>query len=110
MARTPIEVAGNLNPVTAFEAKLSIPYCIASALLIGSVRFDAFTNTALSDPTIRELIHRTDLKVADEFESVFPRQRAARVVINRKNGETVSEEAWTRHGDPVSAEMTGSAT
>jgi 2-methylcitrate dehydratase PrpD len=99
-ARIPIEVAGNLAPATEFEAKFSIPYCVASALLVGSVRLDAFSPTALSDRVARDLIARTELQAVEEFDEVFPTQRAARVVITLKDGQRLAREAWTRRGDP----------
>ena len=99
-AAIPIEVAGNPNPRTPFEAKFSIPYCIAAAMEFGSVRLAAFSQAALNDPVLRELADRTELKVGAAFNSVFPNQRAARVTIKLNNGESIREEAWTRRGDP----------
>jgi len=61
--RPALDVAGNFHPVTAAEARFSVPFVVATALLYGSVRLAAFTPERLADPAIRELMRRIDLTV-----------------------------------------------
>jgi 2-methylcitrate dehydratase PrpD len=98
--RTAIEVAGNSDPHTVFDAKFSLPYCMAAALVVGSVRVDAFADERLRDPAIRRLIGLTRLEVEPKLDASFPRQRAAIVEIETVDGQRLSHYAPTRKGDP----------
>ncbi|HEY2678114.1 MAG TPA: MmgE/PrpD family protein [Steroidobacteraceae bacterium] len=95
-----IEVAGNLNPQTAFEAQFSLPYCVGVAVATGSARLEAFTPEALEDAAVRSLMSRTRLFVDTQAESVYPRQRAATVTVRIKDGRVFTHHAPTRKGDP----------
>ncbi len=94
------EICGNPEPQTAFEAKFSMPYCLAAALVWGRVRLAAFDSTALADPTVREVMQRIAHTVDDECEAGFPGQRSAKVEIDTTEGRTVSHFSPTRKGDP----------
>jgi 2-methylcitrate dehydratase PrpD len=85
-------VAGNPNPGTDFEAKFSTQYCVAAALLTGSVRLRAFDEPVLTDPAVRSLMRRVTLAAAPDLDSAFPGQRAARVMVEAHR--------HTRKGDP----------
>jgi len=95
-----LEVAGNLNPQTAFEAQFSLPYCVGVALATGSARLEAFTAERLLDAGVRSLISQTKLSVDPQSESVYPRQRAATVTVRTKDGRLLTHHAPTRKGDP----------
>lgn len=98
--RTAIDVTGNDNPVTAFEAKFSLAYVVSHALLHGSVRLAAFDADRLGDPALRALMRRLTLLEDPALTAGFPRQRAAHVAITLKNGRTLRHEAPYRKGDP----------
>jgi 2-methylcitrate dehydratase PrpD len=98
--RTAIEVAGNPDPHTVFDAKFSLPYCMAAALVVGSVRVDAFAEERLRDPAIRRLIALTRLEVEPKLDATFPSQRAAIVEIETTDGRRFQHYAPTRKGDP----------
>lgn len=98
--RTALDVAGNPAPVTASEARFSIPFVVATALVHGAVRLSAFADDRLSDPDLRALMQKIRLKVAPDLDARFPTQRAARVVIRLRSGETVDWLQPTRKGDP----------
>jgi 2-methylcitrate dehydratase PrpD len=95
-----LEVAGNFHPKTAAEARFSVPYVVATALLFGSVRLAAFTDERLQDPVIRALMQRIELTLNPELDAAFPGQRAALVRIvthDSRQGEFLQP---TRKGDP----------
>ena len=94
------KVAGNPDPKTPVEAKFSIASCVAAALVLGSVRLQAFTEERLSDPLLRDLVGRTRLEVDPEYDAAFPGQRAARVTIVHKDGTETHHIRNTRKGDP----------
>jgi len=95
-----LEVAGNTEARTVFEAKFSLPYCLAAAMVVGSVRVDAFTDERLKDPAIRRLMGRVEMAVEPKLDAAFPRQRAAVVEIETSDGRHLSHYAPTRKGDP----------
>jgi 2-methylcitrate dehydratase PrpD len=95
-----LEVAGNPDPRTVFEAQFSLPYAVAITLATGSARLDAFTPQHLQDSSVRALMAQTRLSVDPQADSVYPRQRAATVTIHTRNGETFTAYAPTRKGDP----------
>lgn len=97
---TALEVAGNADPRTAFEAQFSLAYCVGVALATGSARLEAFTDERLQDGAVRSLMSRTQLSVDPQADSVYPRQRAATVTIRTKDGRLLSLHAPTRKGDP----------
>jgi 2-methylcitrate dehydratase PrpD len=95
-----LEVAGNPDPHTPFEAQFSLPYCAGVALATGSARLEAFTDERLQDDVVKSLMTRTALSVDPQAESVYPHQRAATVTIHTTDGRQLTAHAPTRKGDP----------
>ncbi|WP_454694698.1 MmgE/PrpD family protein [Achromobacter aegrifaciens] len=98
--QTALDVTGNFAPATAFEAKFSLPYVVAHALVHGSVRLDAFEPQRLQDPQVRQLMQKLELRADAELTAGFPRMRAARVSITTTGGQTLEHHAPYRKGDP----------
>lgn len=97
---TATKVAGDPDPRTAFEAKFSTAYCVAAALLMGSVRLRAFEPRQLCDPALRALMNKVTLSVDPDFDAAFPGQRAARVTVVDRDGDEHVHVRHTRKGDP----------
>lgn len=95
-----LKVAGNRTVTTPFEGKFSLPYVVASALVHGSVRLDAFTPQRLSDPATRALMERIEMRVDPDYEASFPKQRAAWVELETMDGRRLTYHQTTRKGDP----------
>jgi 2-methylcitrate dehydratase PrpD len=95
-----LAVAGTPDPRTAAEARFSIPFVVATALIHGSVRLSAFTPERLADADIRALMARIRLSVDPELDGRFPGQRAARVRITTADGREGDYLQPTRKGDP----------
>lgn len=93
-------MAGNPDPRTAAEARFSIPFVVATALIHGSVRLSAFTPERLADADIRALMARIRLAVDPELDARFPGQRAARVGFATADGRQGKYLQPTRKGDP----------
>jgi 2-methylcitrate dehydratase PrpD len=97
---TAARVAGNFHPKTAFEAKFSVSYCVAVALVLGSVRLRAFEPQALRDP-VTDAVERKVTVIPDaEMERVFPAQRRAIVTVVDRAGRRHEVRRDTRKGDP----------
>jgi len=98
--RPALEVAGIEDPATAAEARFSLKYVVATALIHGSVRLAAFEPGRLADPATRALMRRIDLEVDSELDAAFPGQRAARVEIETRDGRRERHLQPARKGDP----------
>ena len=53
--RAAVEVTGRHDVTTPFEGRFSTPFTVASALVHGSVRLDAFTPARLADTAVQAL-------------------------------------------------------
>ena len=95
-----VEICGNSDPRTVFEAKFSLPYCAALAMTTGRVRLGAFSEDLLHDPSIRDLIKKVEITDADDLSAEFPTRRAARVKIKTTDGKRLEHYSPTRKGDP----------
>lgn len=95
-----LDVAGNPDPRTAAEAKFSLPYVVAHALLHGSVRLDAFAADRLASPELRALMGRIALRADPALTAAFPGQRAARVTVSTADARTLEHFSPYRKGDP----------
>jgi 2-methylcitrate dehydratase PrpD len=95
-----LDVVDNFTPEGDYQAKFSLPYVVAHALIHGSVRLNAFGPERLNDPQLRALMGKVELKADPELSRNFPRQRAARVEIETTDGRTLSHFQETRKGDP----------
>ena len=95
-----LEVAGIREPRTASEAKFSIPYLVAHALVHGSVRLDAFEPARLEDPVLRGLMAKVRLQEDPVLTRDFPRKRAAHVAITTADAQRLECFAPYRKGDP----------
>ncbi|HEY9517512.1 MAG TPA: MmgE/PrpD family protein [Gemmatimonadaceae bacterium] len=98
--QTALDVTGNHDPATEFEAKFSLPFVVSSALVHGSVRLDAFTPERLSDPAVRRLMSSFQLRADPEMNAAFPGRRSARVRLRTRGGEELEYFQPTRRGDP----------
>lgn len=98
--KTALDVAGNQRAEGPSEARFSLPYVVARAIVHGSVRLNAFNDSALRDPKVRELMTRTHLSTSVEFNDLFPAKRCARVDVELMDGRVLSAVQRTRKGDP----------
>ena len=98
--QTALDVTGNFEPATEFEARFSLPYVVTTALVHGSVRLDAFTHERLADRRVRHLMRHFELRVDPPIEAAFPAQRAARVIVHASGNRRFEFFQPTRKGDP----------
>lgn len=78
-------VGGRYEPRTASEAKFSLPYCLASALIYGKVGLEEFSEERLIDPEIRELSRKVVVDVDPEY--INARLGRAKVTIHTIDGK-----------------------
>ena len=70
------------------QAKMSIQYAVASALMRGSV--DEASYVKLDDPALLALAAKVTVKAGDEFTAAFPAKQGAEVTIRLKDGRVLS--------------------
>jgi len=95
-----LDIVDNPRPAGDYQAKFSIQYTVAHALVHGSVRLDAFVPERLGDPDVRALMQRIECVADAGLSKAFPRQRAAQVEIELADGRRLAHFQPTRKGDP----------
>src|SRR5262249_48031138 len=95
-----LDVVANYEPEGDYQAKFSLPYVVAHALVYGPVRLDAYGPEKLGNPAIRGLRKRPERSADPELSNAFPRQRAAKVEIDLADGRRLTHFQETRKGDP----------
>ncbi len=94
------EVSGYENPATPAEARFSLKYVVANALVHGSVRLAAFEPACMEDKVTRDLMKKIEVTIDPELDASFPGQRAARVAIETTDGRKADYLQPARKGDP----------
>lgn len=98
--RAGVEICENRNPSTPYEAKFSLPYCVALAALNRDVDLAAFSQDRLHDPELQAMMARVAVVQDREAEARFPALRAAEVAITMRDGQVRRHRQPTRRGDP----------
>lgn len=80
--RTALDVTGIRDPRNPYQAKFSLPFCVALALIRGRVGLDDFTPTALADQAVRDLAGRVVLEEDHANTATYPSLWQATVVIS----------------------------
>ncbi|HRD75361.1 MAG TPA: hypothetical protein PK264_05400, partial [Hyphomicrobiaceae bacterium] len=116
--RATVEVAGMPEARTPFEGKFSTAFLVASALVHGSIRLDAYTPERLGDgergtrgrahgierrvvgDLPQALMRRVTLAIDPECAAAFPARRSAKVAMTLRDGRRLDRYQPTRKGDP----------
>lgn len=86
------------HPENTLDARFSIPFAVATALVHGSTDKQAFSPSAITDET-RSVAERVSVDVDDEIQSNVPDIRATRVTIETASGQTYVEQVDYPEGD-----------
>jgi 2-methylcitrate dehydratase PrpD len=86
-------------PESALEAKFSMEYCVAAALLDGRVDLDTFTEEAIRRRNVASLAGRIHAEET-EREMDFPIEGEAEVTVRLKGGGSLSVKVEVPRGDP----------
>lgn len=85
-------------PESGLEAKFSMEYCVASALLDGAPGRSAFTDVAVGRADVLEMAHRVRA-IEDGPEMAYPIEGWARILVRAGGGEFEAT-IETPRGDP----------
>jgi 2-methylcitrate dehydratase PrpD len=86
-------------PVGSLAAKFSIPYALAARLVTGECGPAAFREPALSDPRLRALAARVEVREDPALTARFPAGRPARVELRLGDGRRLTAEVETPAGE-----------
>lgn len=95
-----VDVTGNYIADTAPAAKFCLPFIVASGLVHGSIRLDAYAPERLADAAVQDLMQRVTFHLDPEIDALFPGQRAANVKITLRDGRELNHFQPHRVGDP----------
>lgn len=90
----------NYKPETALAARLSIPYCIAVAIIDKELRMGQFERERLQDQKIRALMKKIYLEGDPALGKLYPDMIPAKVEIITKDGKIFSAEEYYPKGFP----------
>lgn len=90
----------NYKPDTPLAAQLSIPYCIAAAIVCKELGIRQFEHGLLQNEKIRELMTRIHIEVDPGLDQFYPEMIPSKIDIIMKNGEIFSAEENYPKGFP----------
>ncbi len=104
------------DPVTGLEAKFSMPFCAAAAIVYDRIGIDTFDLDHIRNPTVQTLMKHVSLRANEEFDKGAPLARA-RVSVYLRDGRVVSQAVDGARGYPgrltneeLAAKFAGCAT
>ncbi|QRG69035.1 MmgE/PrpD family protein [Brevibacillus choshinensis] len=95
-----LTITDNPDPGSVYAAKFSLQYCVALALVKGSAGLHDFTEEALYDPVIREVMRRVEVCVDPDIDARYPRKWEAAAELDLADGTTICQHAEYPKGDP----------
>ncbi|MDD3650190.1 MmgE/PrpD family protein [Immundisolibacter sp.] len=88
------------DPRSAPDAKFSLQYCVAMALLRGRVGLAEFEPDALADPAVRDLLTRVTVGMDAAREAAYPATWSAGVSVQLRDGRRLAAAQDRPKGDP----------
>ncbi|MBX3620411.1 MAG: MmgE/PrpD family protein [Rhizobacter sp.] len=95
-----LDIAPHVDPHDADQARFSLHYMVATALVHGSVRLAAFEPARLHDAATRALMARITKALDPAVDAAFPGRRGARVEVHLRDGRRLVHLQADRKGDP----------
>jgi 2-methylcitrate dehydratase PrpD len=87
------------DPATGLEAKFSMPFCAAAAVVYPHVGIDTFDVDRIQDPAVRSLMPRVTLRANPAFDQAAPLSQA-RVTVRLWDGRVLLQSANGARGYP----------
>ena len=100
---------GCLNPKTTLDAKFSMPYAAAAALLYGKVSMKEFELEVVEGTEIQRLLHKVHVEPADEFTKQYPKHWGCRMKVLQQDGTGYEKEIRDPSGSIARPLMTKQA-
>jgi 2-methylcitrate dehydratase PrpD len=98
------EIVKELNPRSSFQAKFSIAYCVAVALLQGRVGLEQFSDDRFQDGIVQNsvgaLLRRIRVTVEDDLTSKYPTAWPTRLTLMLRDGRKLTGASDFPRGNP----------
>lgn len=95
------EIVGrSYEPKTPAEAKFSLPYCVAVALVDDAAGLRQFTYESLKRDEVRSLTKKVKVYVDDQVNSMYPQKFGSRVKVKVRGGQVYEELIEEAKGSP----------
>lgn len=99
------EIVKERNPRSPYQAKFSLAYCVAAALLEGRVGLeqfsaDRFAPDGVREPAIAALLERTRVIVEDDLTRKYPAAWPSRVIVTLNDGTVLRGASNYPRGNP----------
>ena len=98
--RAALTLCDKPDPHTAPDAKFSLQFCVATALLRGTVGLAEFSDTALADNAVRALLPLVEVAIDPAREAAYPGCWSAAVEVTLTDGRTFGAMQDRPKGDP----------
>jgi 2-methylcitrate dehydratase PrpD len=105
------EIVKEMNPRTPYQAKFSLAYCVAAALLEGELGLeqfcaDRFGQNGVRDRAIADLLRRVHVTVGDDLTARYPAAWPVRLAVETASGHERAASDYPRGNaeNPVSTE------
>lgn len=93
-------LAAKRRPTTAIDAKFSLPFTVASALVRGEVTLASFSPAGLTDPAVLEMAERVTFAVDPELSGP-EHMTSGRIAVTNAAGQVRTREVRTPRGSPA---------
>jgi 2-methylcitrate dehydratase PrpD len=88
-----------VRPTTALEAKFSMPFCAAAAVVLGHPQVDTFDETVIADRAVQDLMRRVQMQVNPAFDTATPLSQTL-VTVTLNDGRRLTRSADGARGYP----------
>jgi len=89
------------QPASGLEAKFSMPFCVAAAVVHGRVGIDTFDESALHDPAVIALQRRVTMRIDPAIDAAAPSLTQANVIVRLRDGRALTAAANGARGYPA---------
>jgi len=87
------------RPTTGLEAKFSMPFCAAAAVVDGRLGIDTFDVDRIHEPAIQSVMPRVTMRPNTAFDAAAPLSQA-RVTVRLRDGRILTQSADGARGYP----------
>jgi 2-methylcitrate dehydratase PrpD len=87
------------NPATGLEAKFSMPFCAAAAIVFGGLDISTFDADHIRNPAVQTLMSRVHLQADETFNQTTPLSHA-RVTVRLRDGQVFTQSTDGARGYP----------
>ena len=88
------------RPASGLEAKFSMPFCAAAAIVRGQIGIDTFDAATLADPAVTALQQRVTMAIDPSLDASAPSLTQANVAVRLRDGRVLRTSANGARGYP----------